>query len=186
MRKSFLLALVALCSLIGGTAAAIADSDASENALHMQWADRSEVVHVFVFADEGRPGQPPALIPGKAPIRFGFEWSGNSVAELQDFVDDPGNDVLMSTDGGPWISIKSGYQTPFVAVAGEGPRWSWDHDGDGLGDGNGNGIGDWDGPTLFWRYTVAHLDKGTHTFDLQVTQDGGTVTLEDRITAIVG
>ncbi len=187
MRKSLLVAFVAVCSLIGGSAVAIAGSNASENAHHMQWDSRSDVVHVLIYDDAGRPGQPPATIPGRSPLRLGFEWGLDPVDVLEAYVGNPDHDIQLAIDGGSWFSAKSGYQPAFVAVPGEGPRWSWDHDGDGLGDGNGNGIGDWDFPVLFWRYTVSHLDKGLHTVDLRITDDGGaTFWITETITAIVG
>jgi len=185
MKKSLLIAMLTTLCLIGGAAAAVASSEASENAHHMQWVTRSDVVHVFVFGDEGRPDQPPAIVSGGSPLRFGFEW-GDSLEALQSYIDDPDHDILMSVDGGPWESVKSGYQSPFVPTPGEGPRWSWDHDGDGLGDGNGNGIGDWDFPVLFWRFAVNHLEKGTHTIDFGITFDGGATFDIDTITAVVG
>ncbi len=83
--------------------------------------------------------------------------------------------------------MTDGYQDPFLAVPGVGPRWSWDHDGDGLGDRNGNGVGDFDGPILFWRWQVNHLAEGTHTFEFSYTLDGGTtVVFVDFVTVEVG
>jgi hypothetical protein len=170
--------------LVGSAVAATADSGAADNAQHMQWVEKSSVVHILIFTDDGRPGQPPAVVPGSSPIRFGFEWGGESLEQLQtDILDNELHDITLSIDGGPAISVKSGYQAPFVAVPGSGPRWSWDHDHDGLGDGNGNSIGDWDGPVVFWRYAVSHMSIGTHTFDFAVTEDGWVTVIEDTITA---
>ena len=188
MRRFLFVAAVAVCALLGTSVAAVAGSDASGNAHHMMWVERSDVVHTFVFQDDGRPGQDPAVVHGRSPVRFGFEFGGDSLEYLSEtIVDNPLHDIQMSVDGGPWASVKSGYQEPFVATPGEGPRWSWDHDGDGLGDGNGNGIGDWDGPILFWRYGLKHLVKGTHTIEFRITDDGGsTFWVHDTITVDVG
>jgi hypothetical protein len=187
LRRGILIALVALL-LLGGTVTATASSDASGNAQHIQWVDKSNVVHIFIFGDEGRPGEGTAVVKGNSPIRFGFEWSEASVALLQEAIlDNPLHDIEMSIDGGAFVSVKSGYQSPFVAVPGSGPRWSWDHDGDGLGDGNGNGIGDWDSPVLFWRHVVPEMPYGLHTFDFRITEDGGAnYLLSDTITAEFG
>ena len=101
------------------------NEDAAANAQHMQWLEKSNVVHIIVFTDEGRPGQPPAIVHGSSPIHFGFEWGGASLEELQaNILDSELHDITLSIDGGPAVSVKSGYQAPFVAVPGSGPRWS--------------------------------------------------------------
>lgn len=184
MRKGLVTSGFVALLMVASTMAAVAGSHASDNALMMKWEKRTDVVHILVFDDDGRPGQPVAKVPGKSPILFGFEFGGNSVEDLEAILATA--EAYLSIDGGPFESVKAGFQPPFVAVPGSGPRWSWDHDFDGLGDGNGNGIDDFDGPVFFWRYAIKHLSKGTHTFEFEFSFDGGTTFETDVITAKFG
>jgi len=190
MRRLFLIVVLASAMVASVAGASLATSSAGLNAQFMNWVDQSSVIHIAVFDDEGRPDQDAAAVPGRSPVVFGFEWGGSdfSVQNLVDFyIDNPDHDLFVSIDGGTAFSVKDGYQEPFLAVPGTGPRWSWDHDGDGLGDGNGNGIDDFDFPVLFWRWQVKHLDKGTHTFAFTYTDDGGVNTFDlDFVTVEVG
>jgi hypothetical protein len=164
--------------------AAVAGSDNSANAVFIEWVERSDVIHIFGFDDEGRAGHGPALVSGMSPVYFGYEWVDPTVEALQAILDNPDHDIRVSIDGGVEMSLKHLYQTPFVAVPGEGPEWSWDHAGDGLG--NNNGIAnDWSGPVMFWRYSVKHLDKGTHTFVFKLVYPGPDYDT-DTITVEVG
>lgn len=179
-----LMALAVLLLMTFTSNTADAGSDQNDNAVFIQWVERSDVIHIFAFEDEGRAGYGPAVVSGKSPVYFGFEWGNQSMEALQAILDDPGHDILVSIDGADDISLKHLYQAPFVAVPGEGPRWSWDHDHDGLGNNNGIAL-DWSGPAMFWRYTVKHLEKGTHTFLFTLVQPGPDY-LTDTITVEVG
>ncbi|MFX0064860.1 MAG: hypothetical protein ACFFC7_22015, partial [Candidatus Hermodarchaeota archaeon] len=156
------------------------------NGQFLKFQEKSDVIHILVFDDDGRPGQPPAKVAVGQPALLGFEWTGSSLDQLQDaFIDNPLHDITLSVDGGPAFSVKDWYQDPFIAIPGVGPRWSWDHDNDGLGDGDSDGIGDWDGPILFFRYQSAGLTFGTHTFVFSITDDGGITWFSDTITVVV-
>ena len=114
---------------------------------------------------------------------MGFELADATIEDLQaNFLDNPAHDITLSIDGAPAFSVKSSYQSPFVAVSGSGPRWKWDHDGDGRGDRDGDGIGDWDGPVMFFRYQHPGLTAGTHTFTFNYIVPAGnfidTITVE--------
>jgi hypothetical protein len=157
------------------------------NAQFMHWQEVSRVIHIFVFADDGRPGQPPALVGAGQPMVFGFEWGcepSQSVDELQAWIDDSDTQLSVSVDGGPAIDVKGYYQPAFWSVAETGPAWTWDHDGDGAGDGDGDGIGDWcdgaGGSVVFFRYPHPGVGEGTHTFFFTGTVPDAP--LEDTIT----
>jgi len=144
------------------------------NARFIDWPEKSNVIHIVTYGDEGRPGQPIAIVKEGQWVLFGFEWAGETVEELQaSIIDNPNHDITLSIDGGPTFSVKTGYQDAFNAVPGSGQRWSWDHDGDGFGDGNGNGVGDWEGPFLFFRYQYSGLSVGMHTFEFNIIDPGG-------------
>ncbi|MFX0097802.1 MAG: hypothetical protein ACFE7E_08600 [Candidatus Hodarchaeota archaeon] len=157
----------------------------SLNKWFIEWQERENVIHILVFDDAGRPGQPPAEVAVDQPIIFGFEWADGSVEDLQASVDDPDHLFELSVDGGAFVSVKGGYQDAFTAATGSGPRWSWDHDGDGPGDGDGDGIGDWNGPVLFWRYYWPGLPAGIHTFEFGFSYDGGIDWFYELITVQV-
>jgi len=160
-------------------AAAPSASRSSLNARFVDWPERTNVIHIIVLDDEGRPSQPAATAKEGQWVLFGFEWAGETVEALQnDIVDNPDHDITLAVDGGTSFSVKDGYQDPFEAEPGSGPRWAWDHDGDGLGDGNGNGVGDWDGPILFFRYQHTGLSVGTHTFEFEINGDFDVITVE--------
>ncbi|MFX0064861.1 MAG: hypothetical protein ACFFC7_22020, partial [Candidatus Hermodarchaeota archaeon] len=157
----------------------------SMNVQFIKWQEEPHIIHILVFDDDGRPGQPAALVDVGQDVLLGFEFSGSSLEELQDaFIDNPLHDITLSVDGGPAFSVKDWYQDPFIAIPGAGPPWLWDHDNDGLGDGDSDGIDDWDGPTLFFRYRSAGLTAGTHTFVFSITDDGGGSWFSDTITVI--
>src|SRR3972149_644148 len=159
-----LLLVLSLVSVLALTAAG--PVQAALNALFIRWVRLPHVVHIIVTQDDGRPNQPPARVGRGQPVLMGFEWAGETVEELQaNIIANSGHDITVSVDGRDPFSVKRFYQDAFLAVPGQGPRWSWDHDGDGLGDGNGNGIPDWDGPILFFRFPYPGLGRGTHTFD---------------------
>lgn len=178
-----LMGLAVLLLMAFTSDSAEAESDQGVNAIFIQWAERSDVIHLFEFGDEGQDGHGPAVVPGGSPVYFGYEWGAESIEDFEAIL--ANHDILVSIDGASDISLKHLYQTPFVAVPGEGPRWSWDHDHDGLG--NNNGIAeDWDGPVMFWRYGVKHLEKGTHTFLFTIDYTDATPNLTDLITVEVG
>lgn len=167
-------------------AVALPTNPESMNARFVKWQEKPHVVHIFIHDDEGRSHVGPAMVAKKQPVLFGYEWSEDSIEGLQDFLDDSNHQVELSIDGGTWFSVKDWYQDPFVSTTQSGPAWSWDHDGDGPGDGDGDGFGDWDGPTLFFRYQSAGLPTGTHTFEFRLSLDGGTNWLNDLITVVAG
>ena len=187
--RLFVLFLLVVLVASAGVAPAVADpvNATALNARFTHFQEQPQVIHLFVFNDDGRPGQPPAVVQSGQPVLFGFEWDEPSLAELQaNYLDNPNHDILLSVDGSPSVSVKSLYQTPFIAIATVGPAWSWDHDGDGPGDGDGDGIADWDGPVMFFRYQHLALDPGTHAFDFNITNDGGaTYDFSDTITVQV-
>ena len=183
-----LLALTAMLSAMIPRAAALPDSFVSMNARFIRWQQQPHVIHIGVYNDEGTPrsGVPAEVAVGQ-PILFGFEWGDSSVEQLQAaYIDNPDHDIRVSVDGGPPVYIKDRYQSPFDAVSGAGPRWTWDHDGDGRGDRDGDGIGDWIGPTLFFRYQSPGLPAGEHTFTFEVVDDGVNWYPLDTITVIAG
>jgi hypothetical protein len=158
----------------------------SLNARFIRWVDKTNVIHIFAFADEGMPGQPAASVKDGQWVLFGFEWAGESVAELQDYLDTPGLDITVSVDGAAAFSVGYGIQDAFEAVPGSGPRWSWDHDGDGLGDGNGNSVGDWEGPIAFFRYLHSGLAIGTHAFEFTFIEPGFSVSQIITVEVVAG
>lgn len=158
----------------------------AHNAQFTHFQEEQDVIHILVFSDDGRPGQPPAVVQAGEPILMGFEWSGDSIQQLEDvFLDNPTHDITVSVDGGPPVSLKHLYQTPFNAATRSGPAFTWDHDGDGPGDGDGDGIDDWSGPVMFFRYEHPGFTAGTHTFEFVTTSATGTVVTE-LITVVVG
>lgn len=155
------------------------------NAQFPRFQEASNVIHIFVFNDAGRPGQPPAVVDEGQTVILGFEWAADSIADLYaNYIDNPDHNLTLSVDGGAAFSVKYLYQEPFIAATRSGPRWKWDHDGDGPGDGDGDGIGDWAGPVSFFRYAATGLSVGTHTF-LFTAYDGGSVSDSDLITVEV-
>jgi hypothetical protein len=182
---SVLISLIVLAALAVSPALALPDKPKSMNARFVKWQAVDHVVHIFVFDEAGCPGQPPAVIGQQQPILFGFEYGGESVAQLQaDLIDNPDHDLTLSIDGGDPFSVKGWYQSPFVAETQSGPAWSWDHDGDGPGDGDEDGIGDWSGPVLFFRYQSPGLGKGMHTFQFCVHFDDGNGDICETITVM--
>ncbi len=181
---AILLSLVMTLTL-ATPAFAARDNPNSLNARFIHWQEQEQVIHIQVFNDHGRSGQPPAIVSVGQPILFGFEWVEDTTDLLRiNYIDNPGHDITLSIDGGTPFSVKSGYQTPFIAATRSGPPWTWDHDADGPGDGDGDGIGDWSGPTLFFRYLNPGLTAGEHTFVFEFTfPDQPTVT--DTITVDV-
>jgi hypothetical protein len=168
--KFHIVALIALTLALttATVSAAPVAGPAGLNARFIDWPEKSNVIHIFGYADNGRPSQPVAIVKEGQWVLFGFEWTEETVEATQEFVDKPEHDITLSVDGGDPFSVKDGYQGAFEAVPHSGPSWSWDHDGDGLGDGNGNGVGDWDGPILFFRYQYSGLSVGTHTFEFTI------------------
>jgi len=186
VRPMLLFLLIVLLLVIAAPAAAAPDasSAASLNARFVQWDRKAEVIHIFVFNDAGRPGQPPAIVEEGQKVLMGFEWGGATLEELEDtYYNNPNHDLTVSVDGGPEMSVISGYQAPYMAATRSGPAWSWDHDGDGPGDRNGNGIGDWSGPTMFFRYEFSGLSVGWHTFEFTVYDNGSSFS--EVITVLV-
>ncbi len=159
--------MLALVGLILQPVVALPTHPNGMNARFIKWENQQQTIHIFYLPDAGTPGQPAAQVGVGQPILFGFEWVllGGTVAELQDFVDHPDHDVTLSVNGAVAVFVTSGYQPAFFAATQSGPAWSWDHDGDGRGDGDGDGIGDWSGPTLFFRYQSPGMPAGTHTFE---------------------
>ena len=159
-------------------------ADTSLNARFVHWQKMPHVVHIYVFSDDGRPGQPSAQVSKGQPVIFGFEYGGESVEELyEDIIDNEEYVITLAVDGGDPFSVKDGFQEPFIASTRGGPHWSWDHDGDGPGDKDEDGIGDWDGPIVFFRYMVQGLEPGVHTFTFTVT--GPFPSISDTITVNV-
>jgi len=172
--------------LLPQVAVALPNNPKSMNARFVKWPKLSHVIHIFVYWDDGRPGYPDAEVAVGQPVLFGFEWGGDTLEELWDYIDNEDHNIRVSVDGGEPIYIKDGYQDPFIAETRSGPAWSWDHDGDGPGDKNGNGIGDWSGPVLFFRYQSQGLPSGTHEFLFEITDDGGLNWSGETITVIAG
>ena len=161
------LILLSILALLALSAASMMGANGL-NARFIRWPVRSNVIHIFGLAEEGRPGFGPAIVKEGQWVLFGFEWWEPTIEELQAFIDKPEHDIEVSIDGGEAFSVKDWYQDAFVAEAGSGPRWSWDHDGDGPGDGNENGADDWNGPHVFFRYLYSGLSVGTHTFEFTI------------------
>lgn|SRR5574341_201819 len=165
--------LLVICLLaLGGTAmAAPGGNSLTARAVRFQEADN--IIHILVFDDAGRPGQPPAVVAEGDVIVLVFEWELDTLEALRaTYFDNPDHTITLSIDGLPAFSVRGGYQPPFYAETLSGPRWSWDHDGDGPGDGDGDGIGDWNGPVMFFRYPVTGLSVGTHSLALAVEDQG--------------
>jgi hypothetical protein len=173
----------ALVFAVAAPASAAPTTDPDEiarNERFIRFQELEDVVHLVLFGDEGQPSQPPAqVVLGARPL-LGFEWTDITVQSLLDNITNNAlHDFRVSIDGGAAFSIKaSSYQEPFVAVPSlSNPSWQWDHNNDGLG--NNSGIPDWDGPVLFVRFEApAVTTTGTHTYDFDITYDGGT-TLQD-------
>jgi hypothetical protein len=160
-----LVVVVVLVLVMVAPAAALPDNEKSMNARMMHFMEKSEVIHILVFEDDGRVGVPAYVDVGQ-PLLFGFEWGGyTDIADLLEDMEDPDNYFTVSVNGGGEVDVEGYYQTPFVAETQSGPAWTWDHDGDGPGDGDGDGIGDWSGPIVFFRYPYPGVDSGTHTFE---------------------
>lgn len=174
--------LLAATALLVSAPARAQTTDAGEIALNerfIDWVDRDDTVHLF--ADALVPGGDATdiFVPAGSTVVFGFEFSGPSVEDLEDFLESGGADIDVSINSGPDQSANSGYQEPFTApAASSGPAWQWDHDGDGTGDGNGNGLGDWIGPILFFRYESMVLPEGTTTFEFDLGGLTDTITVE--------
>ena len=173
-----LVLVFALILVLAVPAAALPDNPKSMNARMMGFQEESAVIHLLVFHDDGREGNPAYVDVGQ-PLLFGFEWGGADIASLQAILDDPGTYFTVSVDGGSEIDIVGFYQSPLEAETQSGPAWTWDHDGDGPGDGDGDGVGDWSGPIVFFRYPHPGLGSGTHTFDFALKWD--TYELSDSI-----
>jgi len=158
----------------------------SLNARFTHWQEVAAVIHIMVWPDAGRPGNPPAIVNAGEPLLFGFEWgSAIDVEHLQSYyIDNPNTNITVSVDGNTPFSVKGNYQAPFVAATQSGPAWSWDHDGDGPGDGDGDGVSDWSGAVLFFRYLHPGLAPGPHTFVFTVTEDPYS-TSSDTISVLV-
>ena len=159
-----LVLVVALILVMVAPTAALPDNPTSMNARMMHFQEKSAVIHILVFEDDGRLGNP-ALVGVGQPLLFGFEWGDGDIASLQAILDDPSTYFTVSVDGGSEVDIVGFYQPPFEAETQSGPAWTWDHDGDGPGDGDGDGVGDWSGPVVFFRYPHPGMGSGTHTFE---------------------
>ncbi|GEM_PF-4047664 len=155
------------------------------NAWFLQFQERDNIIHLFIYDDHGQQGQPPAVVSLGQPIIIGYEWEEDTVEDIVNNVfNNRAHNITLSVNGSATVSLKSEYQTPFVAVPGSGPNWSWDHDGDGLGDGDGDGIGDWDNAVSFFRYEVAGLNVGKHSLLVTLTHNG-VITVEPITVEVV-
>lgn len=155
------------------------------NARFLKWQEKEHLIHILVFNDAGRDSAGPAVVPEGQSIIMGFEWTEDTIEDLENNIyNNPNHYVTLSIDGGPAFSVNSAYQAPFVAATRSGPKWSWDHDGDGPGDGDGDGIGDWVFPVIFFRYEYKNLTLGTHTFFFTFHMEDGTI-INDTITVEV-
>ena len=189
MRKHLRTSVLVLCFCTALLAlvpvAAVSAKPVPLNAQFLHWQEVSRIIHILVFSDDGRPGQPPACVGAGQPLVFGFEWGGpewGNAAALQAWMDDPLSTMTVSVDGGPAIDIKGYYQPAFWSTTEMGPAWTWDHDGDGPGDGDGDGIGDWDGAVVFFRYPHPGVGHGIHTFTFDYTTPTDLLSGSDTIT----
>ena len=133
MKKGWILTLIVLLTLVLVVPASASPGANGLNAQFMFWQERQNIIHIFVFNDDGR-GSVPAMVDAGDPIILGYELSEDDLANFDYFLTGP-YDLTLSIDGGPEFSVRSSYQTPFDASTSH-PRWSWDHDGDGRGDGD--------------------------------------------------
>lgn len=186
--STLLLTVLLLLSAAIPAAAAPASSTSGMNAQFLQWQEKEHIIHIFVYDDAGRPGQPAAVVRQHPDILLGFEWEGAGLSDA--LYNNPDHDITLSIDGGAAFSVKDGYQEPFDVTIRSGPVWAWDHDGDGLGDRDGDGIDDWGsdetlgGEVMFFRYQVGGLSLGTHTLAFTMHHPGGS-TESDLITVEV-
>ena len=135
------------------------------NSDFLRFQEYPNLIHLWSLDDDGRPGNFQAIIYADQAVTFGFEWFRESLTGLVAAVtNNPSHAITVSVDGGPDVSVKNYYQEAFSAAPGNGIPASWDHDGDGMGDPDGDGVDDWNGPTIFFRYQVAGLTVGPHTF----------------------
>jgi hypothetical protein len=176
MKKGWILILVVLLALVLALPASAGPGANGLNAQFIFWQERQNVIHIFVFNDDGRAGAGPATVDAGDPIILGYEVSDVSIEAIQDHLTGPDFDLTLSVDGGPEVSVRDLFQSPFDSSTSR-PRWSWDHDGDGRGDGDGDSIGDWSGPVAFFRYWHPGFASGVHTFTF-TTYDFGAPTVD--------
>lgn len=178
MRRLLIVSGVLLTMLGTALVADAAPSDAGVNARLIRWQHEDATVHIFVYDDVGRLGTT-AYVPEGRPLLFGFEFVGEDLTELEDYVDTL--TMWVSIDGGPAIDVSSSFRTPFFSD-GKGPRWTWDHDADGKGDADSDGIGDFPaGFIVPFRYVHRGLPAGPHTFAFSLDFNDGSPTFDDLV-----